>query len=330
MRLSPLSFCRKSVEGFAMIAGVAEKQETRNPKNNYLKNLKGLRQPYMMIAPSVILVILFGIYPILNVLLFSFTEYDGFSAARYIGFRNYLRVMADESWWLTVWNTIVLGIGVPLAQIPLSLLLAHILNSKFKLRDLSRTVIFLPNITSTAIVAIIFYFMFSSYNGIVNGLLIQMKLIQRPVEWLANGSLAKLVIIIFQAWHGVGFYMVLFLAALQKIPKEVYESATIDGSGSLQTFYRITLPLLGRMFQIISALSIVNAMKLFDTVKALTNGGPGNATEVMTMYIFRYFFESTGVAQQGYASAVSIVATLIVAVISLVYLGLTQRMKLNH
>ena len=154
-----------------------------------------------------------------------------------------------------------------------------------------------------------------------------MDLIDAPISWLGTGMMAKGVAIAFLSWHDIGFFMLLFLAALQKIPGDVYESAKIDGANAIQTFKNITVPMLGKMFQMISALSIVNALKLFDSMKSLTNGGPGSDTEVMTMYIYRYFFENTGVPQQGYASAVSIVATLIVGGVTIIYMLFTKKMN---
>ncbi len=298
-----------------------------NINGSLFRRILNNKEQYAMIAPTVIMTILFGIYPILYVLGYSFTEYNGFTPAKFIGLENYIRVLKDSSWWVTVWNTVILGFGIPLVQLPLALLLAVLLNTKFRGRDFARAIIFIPNITSAAIMAIIFYFMFSSYNGIINALLTALHLVSKPVEWFGSGSLAKVVIIIFCTWSGVGFYMVLFLSALQRIPGDVYESAKIDGANQSQTFLKITLPMLGKMFQIITALSILNALKLFDSVKALTNGGPGNKTEVMTMYIFRYFFETTGNPQQGYASAVSIVATIIVSIVTFFYMYLTKRFE---
>nr|WP_252208495.1 sugar ABC transporter permease [Enterocloster citroniae] len=220
-----------------------------------------------------------------------------------------------------------MGVAIPLVQIPCSLLLAVLLNQRFKGQSLARAVIFVPNITSTAIMAIVFYFMFASYNGIINGVLIKMGLIEKAIEWFGNGTMAKIVIVLFCTWSGVGFYMVLFLSALQSIPSDVYESARVDGANKIQTFFRITIPMMGSMFQTITALCIMNALKLFDSVKALTNGGPGNSTEVMTMYIYRYFFETMGTAQQGYASAISILSTVLVMFITLLYIRATKNMN---
>ena len=282
---------------------------------------------YLMIMPTVVLVVLFGIYPILYILYYSFFQYNGFSEPLFIGLHNYARVFTDASFWISVKNTLIFGVFIPLVQIPCSLALAVLLNKKFTGNGIARAIIFVPNITSTAIMGIVFFLMFASYNGIVNGILQAMGVIERPIEWLGNGFLAKIVVIVFCTWSGVGFYMVLFLAALQRIPNDVIEGATIDGANSRQIFFRITIPMMGRMFQIILMLSILNTLKLFDSVKALTNGGPGNATDVMTMYIFRYFFENPGTPQHGYASAVSIVTTILILMITLIYGFVTRKMK---
>lgn len=286
---------------------------------------------FLMLMPTLILFLLFVAYPVFYVLRTGFFEYDGLSPMKWVGLYNYARVIKDGSWWVSVWNTLQLGIGIPMVQIPLALITAVILNGKIKGRNFFRVFFFLPNITSTAIMGIIFYFMFAAQNGIVNGILIKLHLINLPVEWLGKEYLAKLVIILFSTWAATGFYMVLFLASLQKIPREVYESATIDGANDRQTLFRITIPMLGQMFQIITMLSILNAMKLFDTVKVITGGGPGNKTEVMTMYMFRYYFEAaSGIMQQGYAAAVAVVGLLITGMVAAVYYIFSKRINSDY
>ncbi|MGI5173972.1 sugar ABC transporter permease [Treponema sp. OMZ 840] len=306
-----------------------EQFNSANANNDIRKLLKENVVQYLMILPTVILVILFGIYPIVYIFYYSFMQYNGFSDPIFIGLYNYVRVFLDRSFWISVKNTLEFGLLIPIVQIPFALFLAALLNKKFKGSGIARAIIFAPNITSTAIMGIVFFLMFASYNGIVNAFLQSWHIISKPIEWLGNGILAKLVVVIFCTWSGVGFYMVLFLAALQRIPHDVIESATIDGANSRQIFFKITIPMMGKMFQIISVLSILNTLKLFDSVKALTNGGPGNATDVMTMYIFRYFFENPGTPQHGYASSVSIVTTLIILIVTGTYSYLIRGMKDN-
>ena len=283
------------------------------------------RIAYGMVAPTVILFLMFCIYPVLHVLFVSFFEYDGISDMKFIGLYNFNRVLGDGSWWKTVYNTVEFGILCPLIQIPISLLLAIILNGQLKGKNFFRTTLFLPSITSTAIMGIIFSFMFSSYNGIINGILKNAG-ITKAITWLEKAGTAKLVIILFSTWSHVGYYMVLFLAGLQKIPGEVYESAAVDGANTFQTLTKITVPMLSSSLRTIIMLSILNTMKMFDTVKVITNGGPAQGTKVMTMYIYSYYFEtSNGVLQQGYASSLAIVGLLITAVIAVIYLSVSKK-----
>ena len=282
-----------------------------------------------MLTPSVVLFILFCLYPIIHLIIFSFTNYDGVHAPKFVGFNNYHEVLTQRTFWQSVINTFKFGVIVPALQIPLSLILAVMLNGNIKGRNAMRAVIFLPNITSAAVMGIIFFFMFSANNGMVNEILKMLGLIQKNIDWFANGTYATGVIVLFRLWYGIGFYMILFLAALQKIPYEVYESAAIDGSNAVSTFFKITIPLLGTMFQMISALSILDALKLFDSIKSLTNGAPAGKTEVLTMYIYRYFFEGGGggasLGREGYASAASVVCTIIIAAFSMLYLVASRR-----
>ena len=305
-----------------------ELMKSDRPRSTELKVSKIHLSDYLMIAPTGVLFIVFGLLPILYILSYGFTEYDGFSAPKWIGLANYWRCFGDIGWWETVINTVEFGLLIPLLQIPLALIIAVILNSKIRGKNFFRVVYFLPNITSSAVMGIIFYFMFATDNGIVNAILKTIHLIPANIDWFASEWIAKWIIIFFRLWFGIGFYMVLFLAALQRIPRDIYESAEIDGSNSFVTFTKITLPMLGNLFKVITAFSILDAMKLFDSIKAITNGAPAGKTEVMTMYIYRYFFEGGGggsmVAQQGYASAVSIVATIIVAAVALLYMYFTK------
>lgn len=295
-------------------------EAVKSKKNSRVKSV----QMFLMLLPMLILFFLFCAYPLFDSIYLSFTKYNGFTEPVFIGVSNYIRLFQDGSWWKSVLNTFQLTLMAYIIQIPLSLLLAILANSKMKGQNFFRTVIFLPNVTSTAIIGIIFFFMFSSYNGIVNGLLQDVGLIKRPIEWLGNTGSAKLIIILLNTWSQVGYLMILFLAAIQKIPTELYESATLDGASSWQQFKSVTLPMLGQMFQVISMMCILNGFQLFDSVKVLTGGGPGNQTSVMALYIYNYFFNSTG-AQQGYASAVSVCATVITAAAGALYFLITSK-----
>ena len=290
-------------------------------------NLKGNGiQTFLMLLPMLILFFMFSFYPLIEAIYLSFTKYNGFTIPKFTGLANFTRMFGDEVWWGVVGNTFQFSALCYLVQIPVALFLAIVLNSKLKFTNFFRTVVFLPNITSTAIMGIIFYFMFSSYNGIINGVLINTGLIQQPIEWLGNTFTAKLVIVSLTSWNQIGYLMILFLAGIQRIPGELYESAVIDGASKWKQFRYVTFPMLGSMFQVVSMMCILNGFQLFDSVKVLTNGGPGRNTSVMALYIYEYFFNSTG-AQQGYASALSVCATVISATTGAIFMMLTQKKK---
>ena len=292
----------------------------KSKRNNRIMNI----QMTLMLMPMLILFFLFCAYPLFDSIYLSFMKYNGFTKPIFIGLENYARLFRDTSWWSVVVNTFQLTVMAYVIQVPLSLFLAILVNSKLKGQNFFRTIIFLPNVTSTAIIGVIFFFMFSSYNGIVNGVLQNLHLIEQPIEWLGNPISAKWIIILLNTWSQVGYLMILFLAAIQKIPVELYESATLDGASKWQQFKSVTLPMLGQMFQVISMMCIVNGFQLFDSVKVLTGGGPGNKTSVMALYIYDYFFNSTG-AQQGYASALSVCATFITAAVGAAYFFITSK-----
>lgn len=281
-------------------------------------------QIFLMLLPMLILFFAFCAYPLLDAIHLGFTKYNGFTEPTYIGLANYTRLLSDKSWWNAVLNTFQFTLMAYVVQIPLSLLLAVLLNTGIRGQNLFRAVLFLPNVTSTAIMGIIFFFMFSSFNGIVNGLLQQLGILSAPYEWLGKSSSAKWIIILLNTWTQVGYLMILFLSAIQKIPEDLYESADLDGASARGKFFAITLPMLGEMFPVISMMCILNGFQLFDSIKVLTGGGPGRQTTVMAVYIYEYFFNSTG-AQQGYASAVSVCATLITALTGMIYYLLTSR-----
>lgn len=288
-----------------------------------MKRSKNGLQIFFMLLPLLVLFSMFCLYPLLYSIYYSFTHYDGIMPATFVGISNYVRMFSDTTWWGTVLNTFQFTAMAYIIQVPISLFLAVLVNNNSKISSFFRTIFFLPNVTSTAIIGIIFFFMFSSYNGIVNGVLQASGAISRPIEWLANPSLAKWIIILLNSWSNVGFFMILFLSAIQKIPLELYESATLDGAGRSSQFWKVTLPLIGSMFPVITMMVILNAFQLFDSVKVLTGGGPGNSTSVMALYIYNLFFNSTG-AQQGYASALSVTATAVTAFVGFLYYAITN------
>lgn len=304
-------------------------------RNSLSKRIKQNRVAYIMLLPTIVGFIAFVLYPQLWVLRLAFYKYNGYTPPVFVGMDNFVRLFTrDTVWWKAVGNTFYFSTAKLLVEIPLALILAVILNNNLKGRNLFRTVYFLPNVTSTAVMSLVFYFIFSPYQGILNGILQSIGIISEPIDWLGQGSLAMIVCMIVSIWQNFGLNMILFLAGLQSIPDEIYESADIDGATPVQQFIHLTIPMLGRMLQIILMLAIIGSLKTFDLFKVLTNGGPGHDTEVMMTYIFRYFFvdnmSTTAQPQLGYASSMGLVATIIIGAVTAVYLWMSRKLEENY
>lgn len=291
-------------------------------------DLKDNPQGILMLLPAVVLFLMFCVYPLICVFVLGFTEYDGINTPEFTGLYNYIRAFRDATWWNAVVNTLIMGFGTVLLQIPIALFFAVILNSKLRGRDFFRASLFLPNVTSQAIMGMIFFFIFQT-DGILNNALMHAGLLQHQIPWMETDWMAKLTVVLFATWFHTGLKIVLFLAAMQKIPSDVYESSSIDGATGFKNFWYITLPMLGGMFRIIVMLSIIDAMKLFDSIKTLTDGGPAHGTDVMATYIYTYYFSPDYISQQGYASAVSMIATVIISIVAVIYMKSTSKMSEN-
>jgi raffinose/stachyose/melibiose transport system permease protein len=263
-----------------------------------------------------------------------FFEYDGLNEATFIGLDNFVRVFTrDEIFWQSVLNTLVFAVGKLLLTLPLALVLAVLLNNRLRASGILQAVYFMPTVMGTAVMSLVFYLIFNPYNGAVNQMLTAIGAVKKPLDWLGVG-LAMLTVIILAAWGGLGNYMVLFLAGLQTIPKELEEAATLDGASKPRIFLFITIPLLGPVMQIVLLLAIINALKGYESIMVLTGGGPADQTQVMNLYVYKLFFPlSAGQSytpEFGYGSAAGVVTSLIIGIITVVYLWSSRRMdKIN-
>lgn len=289
---------------------------------------------YLMISPNVIMFLLFSVYPLLWALRFMFYEYDGLNEPVFVGLENFVRVFTrDELFWQSVINTLVFAGGKLVITLPLALILAVFLNRRFRGSGLFQAVYFMPTVMGAAVMSLVFYLIFNPYNGAVNQFLQNVNAVQKPIDWLGV-SMAMFTVILVAAWGGVGNYMVLFLAGLQTVPKELEEAATLDGASGRRIFFSITIPLLGPVMQIVLLLAIINSLKGYESIMVLTSGGPANQTQVMNLYVYKLFFPlSAGQSytpEFGYGSAAGVVTSLIIGAITAFYLWSSRRMdKVN-
>jgi raffinose/stachyose/melibiose transport system permease protein len=285
---------------------------------------------WIFVLPSLLLTLVFGVYPITWALKYMFYDYQGFGNPLFIGLDNFERVFRDTQFWDSVKNTFIYAGGKLVVTLPLSLLLAVILNRAIKGRQLFRVIYFLPTIISASVMSVVFYVIFNSYNGVVNQLLVKYGIVSAPVDWLGP-KLALVTSIIIAIWGAVGNYMLLFLAGLQNIPEDLYEAASLDGANQAQKLVHITIPMLGPVLQMIIMLAITVSLKGYESIMVLTEGGPYGKTEVMYLYLYKLFFPvttgGTSIQQFGYGSAVGFTTAVIVGLITLVYFYVSKKLN---
>ncbi|MDQ0873344.1 ABC-type sugar transport system permease subunit [Paenibacillus sp. V4I3] len=285
---------------------------------------------YLFLFPSFLLTMVLGVYPIAWAIRYMFYDYKGFGEASFIGFDNFRRLWQDTEYWHSVLNTFIYAGGKLIITLPLCLVLAVILNQKLRGRNWLRAIYFMPTIISSSVMAVVFFIIFNSYNGILNQYLLKFNIISERIDWLGPKN-ALFTTIIIAVWGAVGNYMLLFLAGLQNIPNDVYESSSLDGANKWQQFWCLTIPMLGPVLQIVIMLAIINSLKGYESIMVLTEGGPVGKTEVMYLYVYKLFFPTpsgTLVDQQfGYGSAVGFVTAVIVGIITLAYHAMSRRLN---
>ena len=294
---------------------------------------KGLRQDnlqaFLMILPFLIGFIMFSYVPILYILRYAFTDYDGYSVANWTGMHNFQRIFSnDPDFWTSLVNTVTLSFFKLLAEIPLALLLAVLLNQKLRGIGFFRVTLFLPAVISAAIIGLIFSLLFAAFNGMINSILQTVGLIQKPINWFSTKGNAMLVLGIASVWQNYGINMMFFLMALQSIPEEIYECAELDGATGLRKFFYITLPMIAPIFESVLLMAIIGSLKVCDLVISLTDGQPGGQTEVVMTYIYKFFFGKSGRnVQIGYASAMSLITAIFLGLVTVIYVQGTKRLN---
>jgi lactose/L-arabinose transport system permease protein len=266
-------------------------------------------------AIAIIMICLFYFYPMIKALLLSLQSGTGTNLS-FVGINNYLRLFKDPVFLETVKNTVIYLI----IQVPVMILLAIFIsvllnNRKLKLKGVFRTAIFLPCVTSLVAYSVIFKYLFAQ-DGIINMMLMKLALIAHPIPWLTDPFWAKIVIICAITWRWTGYNMIFFLSGLQNIDESIYEAARIDGASSIQQFFKITVPLLKPIILFTTITSTIGTLQLFDEVKNITNGGPGNATMTISQYIYNLSFKYT--PDFGYAATVSYAIVILIVFFSII------------
>lgn len=245
--------------------------------------------PYLFVAPLMIFIALFTYIPILASLNLSFREWNFLSPDMpFVGFRNYEQLLASRDLWNSLWVTTLFAVlSVPL-RLGLALVIAHYLVRESMHVRLLRGALFLPSVTSTVSIAVVFSWVFSTDYGMVNALLGTFGL--GKVQWLQNPHLALWVLIFVNTWKQIGYDIVIYIAGLQAIPRELYDAAAVDGGKRLHVFRRITMPLVMPTTYFLVVISVIEAFQVFTIVNVMTHGGPAGATDMLVNLLYEIGF----------------------------------------
>ena len=269
-----------------------------------------------MAAPSMIIITVFIIIPIIYSLYMSLHDWNiMYNIKDFIGFDNYKEVFQDERFFNALKNTLIYTVSYVPILVILSLALAAFINEKFIASGFYKTVLFIPAITSMAIIAIIFRFLLDGDIGYVS--LTLRKLGFNVPDFLRDPETAMWSVVLTSVWRWVGFYMVIFLSGFNSIPDSLYEAAEIDGAGKLRQFFSISLPLLMPTISFTLITNLINSFQVFDPVYVMTKGGPMFSTEVLVYYVYYMGFN---VFDMGYASSMAFILFLIILVFTLIQL----------
>ena len=264
----------------------------------------------VFLLPYLLIFSIFRFVPSVGGLVVSFFKWSLGGDPKFIGIDNYVNLAQDGSFYTSIRNTLSFFVLTVPVLVVASLLLAMLLNQKLAGRRVMRTISIIPYVLIPSIVGIMWNWMFDNNFGLLNYYI--KKLGGSPVFWLTDERFALIAVSIVVVWTYIGYDMVLFLAGLQGIPKETYEAAEVDGASTFQVFWHITLPLLKPVTMMVSTLTLVNVVQLFDQIYVMTNGGPGTSTLTMVQYMYTSAFTNY---ELGYGSAIEVVILVLLMVL---------------
>ena len=264
----------------------------------------------VFLLPYLLIFSIFRFIPSVGGLVVSFFKWSLGGDPKFIGIDNYVNLAQDGSFYTSIRNTLSFFVLTVPVLVVASLLLAMLLNQKLAGRRVMRTISIIPYVLIPSIVGIMWNWMFDNNFGLLNYYI--KKLGGSPVFWLTDERFALIAVSIVVVWTYIGYDMILFLAGLQGIPKETYEAAEVDGASTVQVFWHITLPLLKPVTMMVSTLTLVNVVQLFDQIYVMTNGGPGTSTLTMVQYMYTSAFTNY---ELGYGSAIEVVILVMLMVL---------------
>ncbi len=277
----------------------------------------------LFVAPNLVAVSVFMLFPLGFSLYMSFQQWDVFSPPKFVGLKNFGELFtSDPLFLIAIRNTMIYTLGTVLPTVLISLVVAGVLNRKVKGIGIVRTIVFMPLAISSVVMAVVWQFVFNTDNGLLNIMLGWVGV--GPVPWLVDPRWAMTSLCIISVWRSVPFATVILLAAMQGVPETVYEAAKIDGAGEIRQFVSITIPLIRGAMSFVVVISIIHAFQAFDTVYVLngSNGGPETSTYVLGIMLFQHAFSFL---EFGYASALAWVMFAILLALTVAQLRITRQ-----
>ena len=276
--------------------------------------------PYLLLAPVFIFVCLFMLWPILNVFKMALEEYVVTRPRNrhFIGIQNFVKIFtSDPVFWKAIETTIIYVIVSVIIQTVLGFWLAYLLTRKFKGRGVARALALVPWAVAGLMVGIIWSLMLGQTYGVINDLLVKVGLMETKLSWFSSRKLALSSVVIANVWRGIPFFTISYMSALSGISDELYESAKIDGAKAPTQMFRITIPMIKDTIIITTLLRAIWTFNAVDLIVSLTDGGPNRGTTTLALYIMNTFQVNSDF---GYASALSVISTLVMMVIAFVYI----------
>ena len=271
--------------------------------------------------------LVFSVYPFYKVFQLSIFNWDGISPdMEYVWLANFKEAVTNPIWWQSVWNAAYITILTLIFQNSLALALALIVDKEIRAKNFYRVVFFLPPVLSGIVVGLIWNWIYDGNYGLLNYWLDLIGLEKLAKAWLADPHTALTSVAVIHMWKGFGWGFIILLAGLQSIPRELYEAARVDGAGERKIFLKITFPLMVPVFFLVTILTILNTMQIYDIIAATTGGGPGYHTEVP---ITRILAAMLGQGRFGYACAVGIEFGVILLIISMIQIRLSRWLKVD-
>ena len=309
----------------------SERTGARRPGGGKRRRVFGTRRGLTIaafLAPAVLFVAAFTYYPMLSGSQMAFRHWNlnNLSDTSWIGVDNFAAIFASQQFRTTIANSVLWVVGSLIPQIVIGFALALWLRRRFIFRGVYQALIFFPWAVCGLLIGILFRWMFNGEFGVVNDLLMKAHLISSPIPWLADPKFAMTAIIIANVWYGVTFFAIMILAALQSVPDELYEAASIDGAGKVRMFWSVTVPFIRTTLALTVLLRVIWIFNFPDLIVGMTGGGPGGQTHIVTTYMISLMRQG----DYGQASALGLIAVFVLLVFATFYLMATREQRTSR